>query len=119
MNSHAQLMRQKRVNQIKAKGSAPECKIAEVLSKAKIKFQEQKGFLAGVNKDTIHMVPFYLPKPYKMVITIDNHANDKYYKSRGFRILNLTSEFIKNHSEEIIDCVYELYIEPKGTVWDR
>lgn len=96
--------------------------IRELLTKANIRFMENKGFLGGVNKETIYVADFYLPKSCKMVISIEQDDNKKlsdvkYYQSRGFRVCSFSESYIEQNKEGLIDKVQALSKLPRGKAW--
>jgi very-short-patch-repair endonuclease len=93
----------KRCRELKGKATTSELLFREILEKNNIKFQFQKGFIAGNN---FCIADFYLPKPKKIVIEIDGkyHENksqinrdknkDEYYKRRGFKVIHIENDKI-------------------------
>jgi very-short-patch-repair endonuclease len=84
--------------------------VAEVLTKLGMRYIEQKGFMTA---NSFVIADFYLPKPHKVVIEVDGeyHLNqkgyddykDRYYRSRGFKVLRITNkEVFEGKTEEII-----------------
>lgn len=101
--------KQRRINKFRLinlkKPTEYELIFKEILDKENIKYIFQKGFI----KDNFScIVDFYLPKPHKICIEIDGdyHNSDKqkkkdfakdcYLKSRGFKIIRIKNENVKN-----------------------
>lgn len=79
----------------------------QLLDELGIRYLSQKGFIKG---NGFYIVDFYIPKPYKLCIEIDGgyHSlpkqiikdknKDRYLISRGFRVLRISNNQVKDLS---------------------
>ena len=93
------------------------------------KFQEEKVFITGENREYFYIADFYLPKPYYMVIEvdgeyhnepkqklIDSYKNEYYTITRRFRFIRVTNSWFKNNKDEFKDKVEGLKNAPRGSM---
>lgn len=98
----------------KAKQTLAEKAMEDILKELGLKYISQKGFMT---KNSFIIADFYLPKPHKLVIEVDggyhehqknyDRWKDRYYKSRGFKVLRIKNESVLNDRRGIISLLTE------------
>jgi leucyl-tRNA synthetase len=99
-----------------------EIKMAEILVSMKVRYKEQKGFIAG---DYHCIVDFYLPRPYRLAIEIDggyhntedqrrrDDRKEMYLATQKVRVLRLTNDEVFEEESNVISKVRRAMNNPK------
>jgi very-short-patch-repair endonuclease len=99
--------------QLKERATKSEIKVMSILNEEKIRFIEQKGFIAGNN---FCIVDIYIPKPYYICLEIDGEYHnterqrkrdinkEQYIKtlSKKYKIVRITNKEVEEYSSSEI-----------------